>query len=161
MALLKWTLALGLLGGCYSPQVRDCTVTCTGASECAAGQVCGDDHFCAAPEVAGTCEAIDAGTTTHDDAARADAAPDALVRITLHVHVMDDGKVVVPGVGTCDSATGGDCMYLVLRGALLELTAVQTDKPFDKWTGGPCDGEPATCSITPTANVSVTAKFMH
>jgi len=160
MALLKWTLALALLGGCYSPQVRDCTVTCTGVSECAAGQVCGDDHFCAAPEVAGTCEAIDAGTTPPDDA-RVDAPPDALVRVTLHVHVQEKGKVAVTGVGICDQATGGDCMYLVLRGAPLELTPIQVDKPFEKWTGGPCDGEPATCSITPTGNVDVTARFLH
>ena len=56
MALLKtgvaFTVAIAA-GACYEPELRDCTLSCTAAAECADGQVCGSDHFCASPEIAG------------------------------------------------------------------------------------------------------------
>jgi len=43
--------------GCYSPELRDCAVSCASPDDCAPGQVCGSDAYCAAPEIAGTCRA--------------------------------------------------------------------------------------------------------
>lgn len=49
--------------GCYDPSVRDCSVTCRSAKECAAGQTCSGDGFCVSPTYRGRCErmATDAG----------------------------------------------------------------------------------------------------
>jgi hypothetical protein len=45
------------LAACYSPTLRDCTLQCASAHDCAGGQVCGNDGYCAAPDVAGHCVA--------------------------------------------------------------------------------------------------------
>jgi len=46
---------IALVASCYSPDVRDCTVTCSDNADCADGQRCGSDHLCAAPDHAGRC----------------------------------------------------------------------------------------------------------
>jgi hypothetical protein len=58
-------LAGGLLAylvataGCYNPELRDCTVQCSAATDCTGGQVCRADGWCAMP---GTEECAEGGS---------------------------------------------------------------------------------------------------
>lgn len=169
MAILK-LVSLAALAGCYSPSVRDCTVTCNAQSDCASGQVCGGDHYCASALSAGTCAPlviigdaeIDAVATAPVDAApdaRPDARPpiDAAPRVGLHVHIDGKGSVVVTGVATCDEH---DCTYGVVAGLRLVLVAVpHADQRFDRWTTVTCGQQDASCTFTPTVATTVGAKF--
>ena len=167
--------AVALAAGCYDPALRDCTVTCAGAGDCASGQVCGADHFCAAPSVAGTCGKPDA--RAGEDAPRADAplidastepdarydamphidapppdAPGAL----LHIVITGKGKVIdTTGTISC-MAPPGDCVFGAEPGQSVTLTAVaQTQQhPFDKWTSANCAGQGASCTLTIVAPVT-------
>lgn len=162
-----------LASGCYSPDVRDCTVLCSAVTDCATGQICGSDHLCASPEIAGQCSTLphDAGAGDRDggmaDAklpvdAMPDAPPDAAPTAVLHVQIEGQGRVTVEGVGMCDAAGPqmGNCMFVVALAA--ELTATAVDYPgwtFDKWTTVPCITEPRICTFTPIAMTDLTAKF--
>ncbi|MDQ3366778.1 MAG: hypothetical protein M3680_15240 [Myxococcota bacterium] len=171
MALLR-TLAIPLLvAACYSPDVRDCTVSCAAVSDCAGGQVCGSDQFCAAPDVAGTCaqRTTDAGTEEPDgrvpqDAGADAAAPDAaLAMVQLHIRIDGRGAVTVPNVGVCDAGSGAnDCLYMIPPGVPVSLHAVPKNQwRFTAWESTACAGEPATCVLTPTAPTFVKARFMN
>jgi hypothetical protein len=166
MAVLSRAAALACLAACYSPDVRDCSITCASSADCAGAQVCGADHFCAIPEIAGTCgrQRPDAGGA---DAARddgpppdagvtppADAAlPDAPVTGALHLTVMGHGALVA-GSHTCT----GDCTYQVPLVTIDVVAVAMGDQVLDKWTEGPCAGSHAmTCTVTPP--VTVAAKF--
>ena len=138
-----WLLAL--VSACYAPDARNCTVACSNTDTCLAGQVCGSDGFCAAPDVAGTC------------------APDAGVAlVALQIHIDGHGKVVVDELGNCDSdtATKGNCSFTVPMNTARQLKAVASgDKHFIAWTQT-CTGSTTTCSLTPaTAVTMVGAKF--
>jgi len=139
---------LTVLSSCYAPDLRDCTVTCSGASACSGGQICGADGYCAAPGVAGTCSAahgVDAGL---------DAAP----RVVLHIQIMGNGRVVT-GAGTCSSGNGpGDCLISVPKG-MVELHAIATDNAFDRWTTAVCTGQTSTCTFNAVVATTVGAKF--
>ncbi|HUS30229.1 MAG TPA: hypothetical protein VMZ53_17095 [Kofleriaceae bacterium] len=146
-------------------------------TDCAAGQVCGSDRFCASPELAGRCAAMptgDAGVSVRDAAVHpvdattitADAKPDGPPpppTTTLELHVEGQGRISVPGVGICDSAQpdNGDCSFVVLKNVQLQAQAIpHNDWRFDKWTTSPCNIEDsAQCGFTPIAPVNVTAKF--
>ena len=153
-------LAAGL-SGCYAPPLHDCTVSCAGPGECATGQVCGSDHLCAAPGVAGSCGVMlgDAGV---GDAESADARPpdgarpDAALHVMVHLHVDGKGAIVIGSGGSCDD----DCMISLLLGVPDTLHAVpQAEATFDKWTGGPCDHQAELCAFTPTMNLDIHARF--
>jgi len=178
MGLLDRRFALVLLvaPACYSPELRDCTVSCAAESDCATGQVCGSDQLCASPDVAGHCASlpVDGGVPPIRDAAHPvdaetivspDAQPDAPTTTTLHVQVEGQGRVVITGIGSCDSAAPqkGDCWFGVLLDAAVSAQAVaHTDWRFDKWTTMTCGGDNAnnaTCDFTPSAATSITAKF--
>src|SRR6478672_9850232 len=116
MGLLAKCVApsIALVASCYEPQLADCTIRCTGESDCASGQVCGTDHYCAAPDVADHCSNVtvttDAGLIV--DGGRPDARPppDAPTRGQLHVQVVGGkGSVTVPGYGACVD----DCTYSI------------------------------------------------
>jgi hypothetical protein len=144
------------LAGCYSPEARDCTVSCTAANDCIKGQVCGADHFCAAPSVAGHCSAVDAAVMRPDgkkDDGKPDAGPDD---VTLTINIMGHGSVQVDTVMTCDMS----CMVKVPAGVMRTLTAVadDPDKPFQMWMNA-CTGPMPTCTLTPTMNLMIGAKF--
>ncbi len=67
--------------GCYQPELRDCTVRCTGATDCAGGQVCSKGGWCAMPGIA-ECPKPDHG----DNDSTVDAAvtsPDAPASTSL------------------------------------------------------------------------------
>jgi hypothetical protein len=59
--------------GCYSPDLRDCTVQCSASTDCTGGQVCRDDGWCAMPEIK-DCPKNGAATV---DAASMTNTPDA------------------------------------------------------------------------------------
>ncbi|MBA3822070.1 MAG: hypothetical protein H0X17_24510 [Deltaproteobacteria bacterium] len=173
MALLR-TLALALLvAACYSPDVRDCTVSCAAVSDCAGGQVCGSDQFCAAPEVAGRCAQLttDAGVDEPRPDARvpADAAvdaapPDAAIpMVQLHIRIDGRGVVTVPNIGVCDAGSGAiDCMYAVPQGAPVSLHAVPKNHwRFGAWESTACSGEPETCLLTPVMPTFVKVRFQN
>jgi hypothetical protein len=168
MAVLSRAAALACLAACYSPDVRDCSVTCESSADCAGAQVCGGDHFCAMPEIAGTCAhqqampdagdappdaARDAGVTPPADAALPDAPPDAPATGALHLKVGGHGQLVA-GVHTCTM----DCTFQVPLVTIDVVAVGLGDQVLDKWTEGPCVGSHAmTCTVTPP--VTVGAKF--
>jgi len=148
---LRALVAIAILaaGGCYAPDLRDCTVTCGASDECADGQACNPQGFCTAEGV--TCMAGSGGATVD--------APSA-TRITLRVQVMGTGKVVVDGVGECADS---ECTWEVPT-ALLRFTAQQLEagKPFERWTTTNCGGGQVTqpsCVFTAAASTTVGAKF--
>jgi hypothetical protein len=154
-----------LLAACYQPEVRDCTVTCAHAGDCADGQVCGRDGYCAAPAVAGTCGfVVDAATSA--DASPSDAPPSDAGTAQLHVIVQGRGKVSVDPLGmecTGTNTADGDCMFDVPSGASEMLTPVQTNpqSSFVDWTTANCAGMTA-CTVTVDPPVTlVTAMFSN
>lgn len=146
--LHQFLLIIAILSGCYAPEVRDCTVTCSGASDCATGQVCGREGYCVA-EGGGACGAA------------VDAAVDAAPTVMLRVMVMGNGQVDVMGVGSCGASGVPDCMFQVPKNGRVMATAVTRDpgKPFDKWTSVTCTGQGAQCEFTAFLSTTITAKF--
>jgi hypothetical protein len=136
-----------LLAGCYEPEAVDCTIECSAADQCADGQVCGPDHFCAAPDVAGTCAAMNS---------------DEPQMVSLTIAIEGEGKVTVDGSGTCDSKgpSQGSCMFNVTAGVARQLKAMPgKDREFVSWTAT-CTGTSSTCAITPVMSLTqVGAKF--
>lgn len=158
--------SIALLASCYEPQLVDCTIRCSGESDCATGQVCGTDHFCAAPDIADHCSSVtaltDAGVIVDGANAKPDARPDAPppdapTHGSLRVQIEGGkGVVTIPNAGTCND----DCTYLVPLQMPLTAHAVgEDDWHFEKWTAGPCVGQLENCAFTPTLVVGVTAKF--
>ena len=183
MELLAIAGALALLGGCYSPSLRDCTVSCESGAQCLGDQICGADGLCAAPDVAGHCAMtggampdapvkieLDAGAAS-DAATALDAAleapppapPDAATTATLRVQIDGAGAVLVDGRGACTAAQDqhGDCSYEVPLGVAVTARALasQLDQRFVAWISATCQAAGATCTFTPTASVTIVAKF--
>jgi hypothetical protein len=141
------TALLALLAACYEPEARDCTLECEGADECADGQLCDADGFCATPAMAGMCNP--------------NSSAGEPVEVSLEVAIDGDGKVNVDGVGTCDSKTSeGTCMFSVAPGVIRQLKAVEnSDREFISWTSV-CSGSTVTCTVTPVMSLTrVGAKF--
>ena len=63
------------LVGCYSPSVRDCTVSCANPGDCAGGQVCTSDGWCAAAAETSCMGVAPDSTMATSDGAMADARP--------------------------------------------------------------------------------------
>jgi hypothetical protein len=158
--------AAGLaLAGCYSPSLRDCTVSCGSASDCASGQVCGPDGMCASPAVAGRCRTlVDAGNL--DAPAHPDAAlPDAGRTVRLTMQIIGKGSVFVEGVGACSSQDPdrGNCMYVVVAGAPLTAQAnpIAAGDVFVMWSSITCADQDARCQFTPVIATVIAARFGH
>jgi hypothetical protein len=171
MGVLRASLVLVVaLSGCYSPAVRDCTVSCASPGDCASGQVCGSDGLCAAPGVAGRCAsgpvdaAPDSGPGVRSDAGAIDAAaPDAALPVPLHVMITGKGSVLVDGQGACSSlgSQRGDCTYSLAPHVAQTVRAVpvQPDQTFAGWTSTTCSGQPAVCVFTPAAATTIVVQF--
>jgi len=175
MGVLAGAVAALALAGCYAPSVRDCTVRCASAGDCAGGQVCGADGLCAAPEIAGRCGTTPPDASGHDarppgdaeaprDAIdRPDAGIDATATVSLHVQIMGKGAVIVDGRNTCSSLDPqrGDCAYDVVPGVAITAHAVdiQADQTFTMGTSPTCAGQSSRCMFTPMAATTITAKF--
>ncbi len=139
----------GSLAGCFSPDLRDCTVTCAGTDECGGDQICAGG-FCRAEGA--TCQGSGSGSGS-------DPAP---TKVTLRVDVTGEGKVVVAGVGTCSTAdpNEGHCSFMVPQGAHIQLDAMRLeDTDFDRWTTSNCEGHDPSCMLTLTTETFVGAKF--
>jgi hypothetical protein len=162
-------LALGwlALGGCYRPELQDCTVSCAAPGDCASGQVCADgwctapDAVCGAPADA---RLIDA---TPADAALVDGAPIDAEPPGAELHVVVDGrgKVVIDPLGEeCigTNSVPGDCTYPLEPGSVQTLLPVETSPAadFDAWTTANCENESGACIVTVEAPVTlVGARF--
>ena len=168
-------LSAAAMAGCYAPDVRDCTVTCSSPGDCAGDQVCGSDGYCAAPAIAGRCdEARDAPEGDPDadvvDAgiadARPDARPDAATR--LRIVIGGRGKVAVSPLGVeCVAVDNGgaDCVFNTAPGADLDLLASEVHQHWmwDRWTSG-CSGSDPLCAISTTTGGGATlvgARFVR
>lgn len=155
--------------GCYDPQLRDCTLTCSAPSDCAGDQVCGSDHFCAAPDIAGTCSSLpsDAGSNNRDSGVDGtkmpDAAPDAATHAALTVSIEGEGRLSLLGIGTCDKSgpQNGLCVYTVQLQSLVTVTAQgYPDWHFDKWLTSVCASTPVTtCTFAFNAATPLGVKF--
>ncbi len=153
-----FVVATATVAGCYQPDLRDCTVTCAGPGECAHGQVCGDDGYCASADVAGSCATH--GLPDAHRAADARPAPDARlapdamqVAASLHVTIKARGEVVVAPVGvTCEAVDdkGASCMYDVFVGEAVTLTEMTTHggDTFMGWMHPGCTGTVTTCPVS-------------
>jgi hypothetical protein len=166
MAILRFAYLL-LTIACYSPEVRDCVVACTGAADCAPAQVCGEDGFCAAAAVAGTCATIaatDAGVDAPGDKPQPDARPDATpppATVRIWVRIEGRGVVMIPAVGNCDGGSGQmECQFDVPQGAPTTLHASPKQNwRFERWDDACKDAPTATCVISPTTDSDVRARF--
>ena len=142
-----WTALCSLLAACYEPEAVDCTVECNAPGECADGQQCGNDGFCASPDIAGTCKSM---------------LSDEPESVMLMVSIEGRGKVSIDKVGTCDSdgPSAGACMFSVAPNIARQLKAIENDdREFISWTST-CSGSTTTCSVTPVmALTQVGAKF--
>lgn len=170
-------IAAGGLAACYSPAVRDCTVSCGSPDDCAAGQVCGSDGKCAAPEVAGRCAAItpdaavdDPGGANRDAGLPRDAAgdaspPDDRPRLRLAILIAGRGSVEVEGCGTCSTRDPerGSCAFDVVLGAPLIVRAmpIESGHSFAMWTSLTCAGQGPRCVFTPLFPTTVSARFVR
>lgn len=154
------------LPGCYEPSLRDCSLACSASSDCAGDQVCGEDGLCAAPDVAGHCAAmgsdgIDAGVPKPD--AMMPPPPPPPTNVELRVQIMGKGSIIVDNRGVCSSqgSTKGDCTFLVPVGAAQTVRAlsIQIGESFQSWTSPTCKDATAICTFTPSAAVTVVARF--
>ena len=163
---------LAAMTGCYSPELRDCTLTCSSTSDCADGQVCGGDHFCAAPAIAGSCSSLpdgagsnnrDAGVGAATMDARPDAAPDAPTHVALTINIEGQGRLNVQGIGTCDKSApqNGSCILVVPANMPVTAEAEPySGQRFEKWTTVICAAmQSSTCTFTPTMTTPVGVKF--
>jgi hypothetical protein len=168
LAALAVAAVGALAAGCYQPSLRDCTVSCTGADDCAGDQICGPDGYCALPEAAGSCGDGGAGADAPVDADMADAdpsAPDADVSepdanlpdasppdaagplVTLKVRVVGIGRVVSDA---WDISCDGNCDYHLPMGSVVTVSPVVTDQnwSFTGWTSNACAGQTPDCTLT-------------
>jgi hypothetical protein len=167
--LVVAVLAAASLVACYQPTLRDCTVSCAGAGDCAGDQVCGASGWCAAQGVVCSLEpdaAGDDGAVT--DAGDVDAStPDGLTPIDasmtidagaeLRIVISGRGSVAGDYPGVACSSPPGDCTYGIAPGTMVQLTA--TDGPgssdFVDWTTPNCQGAGRTCAVTITSPVTL------
>ncbi len=173
--LARGTLMALVMAGsaCYAPELRDCTIACKTPEDCADGQVCGADQFCASPEVAGRCSqggarrdaAIgaaneDAGMTAIDAAVPPDAPPDAPTEGVLTISIGGHGRVIVENVGTCEYQAS-PCQVVVPLDHDVILAALPSNGwELDEWNAGPCTGdESPTCVFQPSLAMVAGAKF--
>ena len=167
MALVA-VFAVIVFGACYDPSLRECTVSCASADDCAPDQVCGSDGLCASAAHAGHCAALalpDAspdGRDDHTDAsdgdppadarvdARVDAAPpDAPQLGAIHVAITGRGRVLLSATDYCESpnANGIACDLAAPQGpqTLHQMTTHAGDK-FKAWSGA-CTGTGGDCHV--------------
>jgi hypothetical protein len=155
MGLLRALVVVACSTSCYDPELRDCTLRCGRPHDCADGQVCGADGFCASPERAGRCAGSppDAAVDARPDARQRDA-PD---EVALHVIVMGGGLVTLDGGDSCDN----DCILIARAGSLVTLRALPgTKQEFSSWTSGPCVGQSDTCVFIPWVAVTIGVRFV-
>jgi hypothetical protein len=136
---------LAALAGCYSPEVKDCSVMCESPYDCGGGQVCGSDGMCASSKLAGHC--ADLGLTA----------------LSLSIVIDGSGRVAVDELGACDSDTAPHhtCTFTVMARTTRTLSALANNEehPFQSWAQA-CTGTSPSCSVVPVISPTlVEAKF--
>ncbi|HLL23742.1 MAG TPA: hypothetical protein VK427_16500 [Kofleriaceae bacterium] len=158
MAFLRSLFIVTLATACYSPDIRECAVTCANADDCAPGQSCGGDGLCASEGV--TCSAI-ASTDAGVDGAG--TPPDAATPATVKLVVRIDGRgdVKIPSVGDCEGGNGqSQCMFDVKTGVAITLQVMPKNNwMFVRWEDACLGQSTAACTLTPTAALQVRARF--
>ncbi len=156
LAALGLSLAV-FVPGCYDPELRDCTVQCAGAGDCAGDQVCGTDGYCSAPAIAGSCggEVVIEGTP--DARPPIDAAG-----ATLRIVIAGKGRVTLEAPEfACESRGAMICLVTVPASASLVLAATANpNRRFEGWTTANCSSQGATCTVlASTGTTLVKARF--
>ncbi len=133
------------LAGCYSPDVKDCTVKCASPYDCGDGQVCGSDGMCASQKLAGHCADL------------------SLTAVSLSIVIQGSGRVAVDDLGSCDSDSAPDhtCTFTVMARTTHMLSAIANNEehPFSSWSQA-CTGTSPSCSLVPVISPTVVeAKF--
>jgi hypothetical protein len=89
--------------------------------------------------------------------------PDAAATGQLRVQIDGKGSVLVDNLGACTSGSmgHGDCSYEVPLHVpqTARAIATQIDQRFQSWSSDICRSAGATCTFTPTASVTIVAKF--
>jgi hypothetical protein len=161
MAVLGWmsVASVAIVTGCYSPELRDCVVSCASTADCAPDQVCGSDRMCAAPDLAGRCgsmvttadAAVDSpGKSFVDAPLMVDAAPpaDASNQRFVRTEINGGGGVTLAGIGMCHhTSPAHPCTFAVMPGPLSLEAVPDPGHRFDKWEGATCSGQDATCTV--------------
>ncbi|MGE0551115.1 MAG: hypothetical protein AB7O24_13980 [Kofleriaceae bacterium] len=165
MEVLSAARVLGVLAGmtaCYSPALPECVVACSSDDDCAPDQRCDSSRLCAALERTAACSAappVDAQPLDARLEGTVDAAPDATPVFELRIAIDGLGTVVVADHGTCTPA-GSECVYAVATGAQIMLFAQPLPGwALMRWHGGACDHQGATCTVTASRPLRITAKF--
>ena len=184
MGLLARASVLALCAAssaCYTPELRDCTLACSAATDCADGQLCGADGFCAGPELAGRCPTHgtrDASVGATGDASGGgsgsgggggqlvdagvppDAPPDAPSNGLLTISIGGHGRVIVQNVGTCEYEDAPCQLSVPLDQDVVLAGFASNDYEFDKWNAGPCNGsQTSVCIFQPSLVMVAGAKF--
>jgi hypothetical protein len=163
-------IAAASLVACYQPTLRDCTVSCTSAADCAGDQVCGAGGWCATEGVACSVEPDATENDAITDASGNDASDDdGTMPIDASTDVpIDAGAVLRTVISGRGSVAGdypgvdcmgpqGDCSFGIPPGTSVMLTAV--DGPgghaFVDWTTPNCMGMGRTCTVTVTAPITL------
>ena len=156
MAILRATLFALVVGACYSPDLADCTVTCSSDADCASGQRC-TDQLCSREAVSCSVAPGAAAAVVGDTPPE----PDAPTQGVLRVKIADQGLVRVPGQAACDSDVANECMYVIELGVPILLEAEPHDnRVFERWEENCLGVRALACEVTPTAfETRVTAKF--
>lgn len=124
-----------MLVGCYSPELRPCSVTCSITDTCPNDMTCGDDHRCHDPGDTNVCP---------------------ISNDTVVVHLAGTGTGVVTGSPGINCKP--DCMASVVDGSTMMLTAMASGgSRFASW-GGDCTGTDP-CQLVVDGNKTVAANF--
>jgi hypothetical protein len=139
--------ALLAIGACYSPDLEDCVVRCATDDECGGEQVCGRGGFCAAPELADTCQA---------------PMQPMPQNVVLRVVVDGRGRVMLGSSRVCGKldADHDECSWQVTKSVAHALVATPAPSfQFDRWTTANCMDSGSTCTLTLGSASAVGVRF--
>ena len=145
------TSVASVAGGCYSPNLERCTVTCQGNETCPDNLTCQGDGFCHATDDTTACGGGGGGGGGGGDSGTQMAA--------LAITVVGDGNGnVTSGTPVLDCGTDDNaCTAQVPVGTRVTLDAeADSDSIFFGWSAN-CSGDP--CVIEIDDNTTVTAEF--
>lgn len=132
---MRVLLVAAALAGCYSPELKPCSVTCSAGDPCPTDMACGGDHRCHAPDDTSTCP---------------------VSKDTVTVHLAGTGSGVVTGAPGINCQP--DCTASVVDGATITLSAMpRGGSRFAGW-GGACTGT-APCDLVVDGDKTVAANF--
>lgn len=165
-ALGALALALQLAAGCYSPELEDCAVACSAASDCGPGQSCRPDGWCAGPDHATGCGKPGGpgpGGPGGDDDEDDDGESLQMVIEGQGQIEVESSSVSLKETCTSNSSGGTTCNYVMPSGTWVSLRQKeQGGWRFEGWQWPGCGlGKPKTCLVLSGPGTStVVAKFL-